>query len=60
MIKFEKDGACNLFVENIRDKRNNEFFNEYGYKLSPQRDNKMHFESFQKTNQNNRKIKPKR
>lgn len=60
MIKVEKDRSCDLFIENIRDKRNNEFFNEYGYKIYPCRDHKMHFENFQKTNQNNRKIKPKR
>lgn len=61
MIKKEYYKACDLFIENAREKKKNEYFNEYGYNISSNRKKPIdHFKMFSYTNQNNVKIKPKR
>ncbi|MBE6155403.1 MAG: hypothetical protein E7164_01450 [Firmicutes bacterium] len=61
MIRKEYYKACDIFIENIQEKRKNEFFNEYGYNLFANRRKPVdHFKMFSYTNQNNVKKKPKR
>ena len=33
MIKKEYYKACDLFIENVREKRKSEYFNEFGYNI---------------------------
>jgi len=61
MIKKEYYKSCDLFMENIKDRRKDEFFNEYGYNIYSNRKKPIdHFKAFSYTNQNNVKTKPKR
>ena len=60
MIKKEYYKACDMFITDERSKIKNEYLNEYGYIISPNKECLSHFDAYCKTNQNNIKRKPKR
>lgn len=61
MIKHEKKEASSLFLENNRDKKTSEYFNELGYNYFQNEKKKIdHFKSYAYTNQKMTKSKVKR